>query len=65
MLLPSVPVFHAPSVEINKMALHSAFALTIAGGAYETDGQSFSNEMLVEKRVFLIRGESQGGETQV
>ncbi|GAA5906097.1 uncharacterized protein JCM6883_002549 [Sporobolomyces salmoneus] len=55
-LLPSIPVFHAPSVEINKMALHNAFALTIVGGAYEPEGQSFSNEMLVEKRVFLIRG---------
>ncbi|GAA5981325.1 hypothetical protein JCM5350_004365 [Sporobolomyces pararoseus] len=55
-LLPSIPVFHAPSVSVKNMALHNAFALTIAGGAYESDGQSFSNEMLVEKRVFLIRG---------
>jgi hypothetical protein len=38
------------------MALHGAFALTIVGGAYEAEGQAFSNEMLVEKRVFLIRG---------
>jgi len=35
-----------------------AFALTVAGGAYEPEGQSFSNEMLVEKRVFLVRGAS-------
>ncbi|GAA5958331.1 hypothetical protein JCM3765_004795 [Sporobolomyces pararoseus] len=55
-LLPSIPVFHAPSVSVRSMALHNAFALSIAGGAYESDGQSFSNEMLVEKRVFLIRG---------
>jgi hypothetical protein len=55
-LLPSIPVFHAPSVEVSKMALHGAFALTIVGGAYEAEGQAFSNEMLVEKRVFLIRG---------
>ncbi|GAA5930189.1 uncharacterized protein JCM15063_004739 [Sporobolomyces koalae] len=55
-LLPSVPVFHAPSVDVHEMALHGAFALTVAGGAFEDDGQVFSNEMLVEKRVFLIRG---------
>ncbi|GAA5982870.1 hypothetical protein JCM11641_002611 [Rhodosporidiobolus odoratus] len=55
-LLPSIPVIHAPSVNVSTMALHTAFALTVAGGAYEEEGQSFANEMLVEKRVFLIRG---------
>lgn len=56
-LLPSMPIIHAPSVNLNEMATHTAFALTVAGGAYEQEGQSFSNEMLVEKRVFLVRGE--------
>ncbi|BGP20208.1 hypothetical protein JCM10213_005937 [Rhodosporidiobolus nylandii] len=55
-LLPSVPVMHAASVNVGEMATHTAFALTVAGGAYEPEGQSFSNEMLVEKRVFLVRG---------
>lgn len=55
-LLPSMPVIHAASVNLNEMPTHTAFALTVAGGAYETEGQSFSNEMLVEKRVFLVRG---------
>ncbi|BGP03475.1 zinc finger, C2H2-type transcription factor [Rhodotorula toruloides] len=55
-LLPAMPIVHAPSVVLNEMEVHTAFALTVAGGAYERDGQSFSNEMLVEKRVFLVRG---------
>jgi len=42
---------------MSELALHGAFALSVAGAAYETEGQSFSNEMLVEKRVFLIKGE--------
>jgi hypothetical protein len=41
-----------------KQPTHTAFALTVAGGAYVPEGQSFSNEMLVEKRVFLVRGAS-------
>ncbi|GAA6010603.1 hypothetical protein JCM11491_002991 [Sporobolomyces phaffii] len=55
-MLPSIPVFHAASLAVTEMAPHGAFALTVVGGAYEAEGQSFSNEMLVEKRVFLIRG---------
>ncbi|GAA5965937.1 hypothetical protein JCM21900_005703 [Sporobolomyces salmonicolor] len=62
-LLPSVPVVHAPSIVITKMATHTAFALTVAGGAYEPEGQAFSNEMLVEKRVFLVRGFQQPEKT--
>lgn len=57
-LLPAMPIMHAASVNLNEMPAHTAFALTVAGGAYEREGQSFSNEMLVEKRVFLVRGES-------
>lgn len=37
------------------MPANTAFALSVAGAAYETDGEKFSNEMLVEKRVFLIK----------
>ncbi|GAA6060700.1 hypothetical protein JCM10212_005082 [Sporobolomyces blumeae] len=55
-LLPSIPVFHAPSVNMSEIAAHSAFVLTVAGSAYELEGQAFSNEMLVEKRVYIIRG---------
>ncbi|GAA5868500.1 hypothetical protein JCM3774_005399 [Rhodotorula dairenensis] len=55
-LLPAMPIIHAASVNLNEMPTHTAFALTVAGGAYEREGQSFSNEMLVEKRVFLVRG---------
>ncbi|GAA5896275.1 hypothetical protein JCM5296_002933 [Sporobolomyces johnsonii] len=62
-LLPSVPVVHAPSIVITQMATHTAFALTVAGGAYEPEGQAFSNEMLVEKRVFLVRGFQQPEKT--
>lgn len=54
-----MPIMHAASVNLNEMPAHTAFALTVAGGAYEREGQSFSNEMLVEKRVFLVRGELQ------
>ncbi|GAA5985699.1 hypothetical protein JCM10908_007078 [Rhodotorula pacifica] len=62
-LLPAMPVIHAASVNLNEMPAHTAFALTVAGGAYEREGQSFSNEMLVEKRVFLVRGFQDAGKT--
>ncbi|GAA6048694.1 hypothetical protein JCM3770_002025 [Rhodotorula araucariae] len=55
-LLPALPVLHGPSAVMNELPTHTVFALTVAGGAYEPEGQSFSNEMLVEKRVFLVRG---------
>ncbi|GAA5830003.1 hypothetical protein JCM11251_006841 [Rhodosporidiobolus azoricus] len=55
-LLPSVPVLHSATVDMNEMPTHTAFALTVAGGSYEESGQSFANEMLVEKRVYLVRG---------
>ncbi|GAA5863556.1 hypothetical protein JCM8547_007284 [Rhodosporidiobolus lusitaniae] len=55
-LLPSVPLLHVGSVNMSVMPSHTAFALTVAGGAYEKEGYGFSNEMLVEKRVFLVRG---------
>ncbi|BGP51752.1 hypothetical protein JCM10450v2_007702 [Rhodotorula kratochvilovae] len=55
-LLAAVPVLHGPSAVMTELPTHTAFALTVAGGAYEPEGQSFSNEMLVEKRVFLVRG---------
>lgn len=41
------------------MSTHTAFALSVTGGAFdqsEDGGEKFSNEMLVEKRVFLVRG---------
>jgi hypothetical protein len=43
---------------LSELPTHSAFALTVAGAAYSPDGEGFSNEMLVEKRVYLVRGES-------
>ncbi|GAA5908520.1 hypothetical protein JCM8208_002653 [Rhodotorula glutinis] len=55
-LMAAVPILHGPSAVMNELPAHMAFALTVAGGAYEPEGQSFSNEMLVEKRVFLVRG---------
>ncbi|GAA6020590.1 hypothetical protein JCM10207_008678 [Rhodosporidiobolus poonsookiae] len=55
-LLPAVPVLHAATVDMGVMPSHTAFALTVAGGAYEPEGQAFSNEMTIEKRVFLVRG---------
>ncbi|GJN94380.1 hypothetical protein Rhopal_007460-T1 [Rhodotorula paludigena] len=55
-LLPSMPIVHAASVVLRDMPAHTAFALTVAGAWYEPEGQAFSNEMLVEKRVFLVRG---------
>ncbi|GAA6034728.1 hypothetical protein JCM8097_001141 [Rhodosporidiobolus ruineniae] len=55
-LLPALPVMHSASINMSQMPTHTAFALTVAGGAYEPAGQSFSNEMLVEKRVYLVRG---------
>jgi len=57
-LMAAVPILHGPSAVMNELPAHMAFALTVAGGAYEPEGQSFSNEMLVEKRVFLVRGAS-------
>lgn len=57
-LLDGVPLLHGPSTVLSELPTHTAFALTVAGGAYEPEGQSFSNEMLVEKRVFLVRGAS-------
>ncbi|KWU45571.1 hypothetical protein RHOSPDRAFT_32876 [Rhodotorula sp. JG-1b] len=62
-LLPAMPIMHAASVNLNEMPAHTAFALTVAGGAYEREGQSFSNEMLVEKRVFLVRGFQDAGKS--
>lgn len=56
--MAAVPILHGPSAVMNELPTHMAFALTVAGGAYEPEGQSFSNEMLVEKRVFLVRGAS-------
>lgn len=40
---------------MSEMPTHTAFALTVTGAAYEPAGETFSNEMLVEKRVFLVR----------
>lgn len=57
-LLPSVPVIHPGTLSMNDMSVATSFALTVAGAAYTPGGEGFSNEMLVEKRVFLVRGES-------
>lgn len=58
--LPSVPVIHSGTMVLSEAPTHTAFALTVVGAAYEhsAEGESFSNEMLVEKRVFLVRSGS-------
>ncbi|KAL8293014.1 hypothetical protein RQP46_000708 [Phenoliferia psychrophenolica] len=61
--LPSVPVLHPASMVMAEMPTHTAFALTVTGAAYEAEGETFSNEMLVEKRVFLVRGFNKPGNT--
>lgn len=53
--LPSVPIVHPGTMVLSEMTSHTAFALTVTGAAYVEEGQGFSNEMLVEKRVFLVR----------
>ncbi|KAM0792594.1 hypothetical protein ACM66B_005255 [Microbotryomycetes sp. NB124-2] len=53
--LPTVPVVHRGTLKMDEMPGHTAFALTVAGASYSTEGESFSNEMLVEKRVYLVR----------
>lgn len=55
--LPSVPLIHPGTLMLSEMPTHTAFALTVAGAAYSAEGEGFSNEMLVEKRVYLVRGE--------
>lgn len=58
--LPSVPIVHPSTMVLSEMTSHTAFALTVTGAAYEKEGEGFSNEMLVEKRVFLVRCVEQG-----
>lgn len=55
--LPSVPLVHRGTLQLSTMSTHTAFALTVAGAAYSPDGEQFSNDMLVEKRVYLVRSE--------
>ncbi|KAM0748180.1 hypothetical protein T439DRAFT_328165 [Meredithblackwellia eburnea MCA 4105] len=62
--LPAVPVVHPGTLVMSEMPTHTAFALTVTGAAYEKDGEQFSNEMLVEKRVFLVRGFNKPGNTE-
>ncbi|ORY79776.1 hypothetical protein BCR35DRAFT_304607 [Leucosporidium creatinivorum] len=59
--LPSVPIIHPGTMFLSELPTHSAFALTVAGAAYSPEGEGFSNEMLVEKRVYLVRGFNKEG----
>ncbi|KAK4058625.1 hypothetical protein OIO90_000069 [Microbotryomycetes sp. JL221] len=59
--LPKVPVVHRGTLKMDSMPGHTAFALTVTGAAYSTDGEGFSNEMLVEKRVYLVKGFNKEG----
>jgi hypothetical protein len=48
--LPSMPIIHSPTMVLSTLQTHAAFALAVTGAALSPDGESFSNEMLVEKR---------------
>lgn len=54
-VLTNVPVVHRGTMRMSDLPIHTAFALTVAGAAHTDSGASFSNDMLVEKRVFLVR----------
>ncbi|ORY79777.1 hypothetical protein BCR35DRAFT_352677 [Leucosporidium creatinivorum] len=62
-LLPSAPLLH-PQFQLTRLPVHLAFSLTVAGASYSPEGHSFANEMLVEKRVFLVRHFNTEGLTQ-
>ncbi|KAI5479046.1 zinc finger, C2H2-type transcription factor [Pseudohyphozyma bogoriensis] len=62
--LPSIPVIHPGTMVLSEMPTHTAFALTVAGGSYFPEGETFSNEMLVEKRVYLVRSFNKEGSTE-
>ncbi|SCV69566.1 BQ2448_2586 [Microbotryum intermedium] len=53
--LPTVPVIHPGTTKLSEAPIAMAFALTVVGAAYASDGQGFSDEMLVEKRTFIVR----------
>ncbi|SGY77308.1 BQ5605_C005g03600 [Microbotryum silenes-dioicae] len=62
--LPTVPVLHAGTTKLSEAPVAVTFALTVVGAAYASDGQGFSNEMLVEKRTFIVRSFNKADATE-
>lgn len=55
-LLKQAPVLHIPTTVLSDISGHTAFSLCVAGAALDSGvGEQFSNQMLVEKRLFLVR----------
>ncbi|KAH8925600.1 hypothetical protein BT69DRAFT_1332013 [Atractiella rhizophila] len=61
--LPAIPVAHGASLRMAEMDTHLAYAIAVAGAllAATPEGSLFGDQMLTEKRIYMVRDFSAPG----